>query len=160
MSAAKPEGSGGGLEDADLDSLFMEEPLQRPGPAAPIDYKKRQSGEREDPQDPKAEEQTWPRADLEPEEPAPDLSEEPWPSPIEDAPEDSPIEAMAEPDPGGEVDLDPQHDRRHAVQDLGKATANEVSRGVIPYLVIMALFLILISLVPGLTTWLPAALMK
>jgi C4-dicarboxylate transporter, DctM subunit len=42
------------------------------------------------------------------------------------------------------------------LQDLAKATAGEVSRGVVPYLIIMALFLLLMSLVPGLTTWLPA----
>ncbi len=41
------------------------------------------------------------------------------------------------------------------MQDLTKATAGEVSRGVVPYLVIIALFLILISLFPGLTNWLP-----
>jgi C4-dicarboxylate transporter DctM subunit len=41
------------------------------------------------------------------------------------------------------------------MQDLTKATAGEVSRGVAPYLVIIALFFILISLFPGLTTWLP-----
>jgi C4-dicarboxylate transporter, DctM subunit len=46
------------------------------------------------------------------------------------------------------------------LQDLAKSTAAEVSRGVIPYLVIIALFLALISLVPSLTTWLPAVVMK
>ena len=37
------------------------------------------------------------------------------------------------------------------LQDLAKSTASEVSRGVIPYLVVIALFLALISLVPSLT---------
>jgi len=41
------------------------------------------------------------------------------------------------------------------MQDLSKATAGEVSRGVVPYLIIIALFLVLISLFPVLTTWLP-----
>ena len=42
------------------------------------------------------------------------------------------------------------------LQDLAKSTAAEVSRGVIPYLVVIALFLALISLVPSLTNWLPS----
>lgn len=42
------------------------------------------------------------------------------------------------------------------LQEIGKATAAEVSRGVIPFLVLMGLFLALISCFPGLTTWLPA----
>jgi C4-dicarboxylate transporter DctM subunit len=42
------------------------------------------------------------------------------------------------------------------LQEIGKATAAEVSRGVIPFLVLMGLFLALISFFPGLTTWLPA----
>ena len=46
------------------------------------------------------------------------------------------------------------------LQDLAKSTASEVSRAVVPYLLIIALFLILISLVPSLTDWLPAAIMK
>jgi len=46
------------------------------------------------------------------------------------------------------------------LQDLAKSTASEVSRGVIPYLVIIAVFLALISLVPDLTNWLPAVIMK
>jgi C4-dicarboxylate transporter DctM subunit len=46
------------------------------------------------------------------------------------------------------------------LQDLAKSTASEVSRGVVPYLVIIALFLILISLFPSLTDWLPAVVMK
>jgi len=43
------------------------------------------------------------------------------------------------------------------LQDLSKATAGEVSRGVIPYLFVIALFLLLLSLFPALTTWLPRA---
>ncbi|HYB20640.1 MAG TPA: TRAP transporter large permease subunit [Thermodesulfobacteriota bacterium] len=46
------------------------------------------------------------------------------------------------------------------LQNLAKSTASEVSRGVIPFLVIIALFLILISCWPGLTTWLPSVIMK
>jgi C4-dicarboxylate transporter, DctM subunit len=46
------------------------------------------------------------------------------------------------------------------LQDLAKATANEVWRGVLPFLVVIALFLLLISLVPSLTNWLPALIMK
>jgi C4-dicarboxylate transporter DctM subunit len=46
------------------------------------------------------------------------------------------------------------------LQNLAKATAGEVSRGVIPFLVLMALFLVLISCVPSLTTWLPSLLME
>lgn len=46
------------------------------------------------------------------------------------------------------------------LQDLAKAPADEVWRGVLPYLVLIALFLLLISLVPGLTSWLPALIMK
>jgi len=42
------------------------------------------------------------------------------------------------------------------LQEIGKATAAEVSRGVIPFLVLMGVFLALISIFPGLTTWLPA----
>jgi C4-dicarboxylate transporter DctM subunit len=41
------------------------------------------------------------------------------------------------------------------LQNLGKASAAEVSWGVVPFLVIIAIFLALISLVPSLTTWLP-----
>ncbi|OPY68031.1 MAG: Sialic acid TRAP transporter permease protein SiaT [Syntrophorhabdaceae bacterium PtaU1.Bin034] len=44
------------------------------------------------------------------------------------------------------------------LQDLAKATAAEVTRGVIPFLVIIALFLILIALFPQLTMWLPTVL--
>jgi C4-dicarboxylate transporter DctM subunit len=44
------------------------------------------------------------------------------------------------------------------LQNLAKSTAQEVSQGVIPFLVIMVLFLLLISLVPSLTTWLPAVI--
>lgn len=42
------------------------------------------------------------------------------------------------------------------LQEIGKATAAEVSRGVIPFLILMGVFLALISFFPGLTTWLPA----
>ena len=44
------------------------------------------------------------------------------------------------------------------LQDLAKATAAEVSWGVIPFLIIIGLFLILMSAVPDLVLWLPAAL--
>jgi len=46
------------------------------------------------------------------------------------------------------------------LQDVAKATAGEVSRGVVPYLILIALFLLLISLVPSLTTWLPSLLVS
>jgi TRAP-type C4-dicarboxylate transport system permease large subunit len=39
---------------------------------------------------------------------------------------------------------------------MAKSTASEVSWAVIPFLIIIGLFLILISSVPSLTTWLPA----
>jgi C4-dicarboxylate transporter DctM subunit len=42
------------------------------------------------------------------------------------------------------------------LQDMAKTTAGEVSRGVIPFLVIIAIFLVLISAVPTLSTWLPS----
>jgi C4-dicarboxylate transporter, DctM subunit len=42
------------------------------------------------------------------------------------------------------------------LQEIGKATAAEVSRGVVPFLIIMGLFLVLISLFPSMATWLPA----
>jgi C4-dicarboxylate transporter DctM subunit len=45
------------------------------------------------------------------------------------------------------------------LQEIGKATAAEVSRGVIPFLVIMGLFLLILCLFPSLTTWLPALLL-
>ncbi len=45
------------------------------------------------------------------------------------------------------------------LQDLAKSTTREVSVGVLPFLVIIALFLALISLVPALTTWLPSVMM-
>jgi len=45
------------------------------------------------------------------------------------------------------------------LQNLAKATAKEVTWGVIPFLVIIMLFLLLISLVPSLTLWLPALVM-
>jgi C4-dicarboxylate transporter DctM subunit len=41
------------------------------------------------------------------------------------------------------------------LQEIGKATAAEVSRGVIPFLVLMGVFLLLLCLFPSLTTWLP-----
>jgi C4-dicarboxylate transporter DctM subunit len=43
------------------------------------------------------------------------------------------------------------------LQEIGKATAAEVSKGVLPFLIIMALFLMLISLFPSIATWLPLA---
>jgi C4-dicarboxylate transporter, DctM subunit len=46
------------------------------------------------------------------------------------------------------------------LQNLAKSTAAEVSWGVVPFLIMMGVFLALISLVPGLTTWLPAVVMK
>lgn len=42
------------------------------------------------------------------------------------------------------------------LQEIGKATAAEVSRGVIPFLIIMGIFLLFLCLFPSLTTWLPA----
>jgi C4-dicarboxylate transporter DctM subunit len=44
------------------------------------------------------------------------------------------------------------------LQSIGKSTAAEVSRGVIPFLILMGIFIVLISAFPGLTTWLPAVL--
>jgi len=44
------------------------------------------------------------------------------------------------------------------LQEIGGASAAEVSWGVIPFLVIMALFLLLLCVYPALTTWLPALL--
>jgi C4-dicarboxylate transporter DctM subunit len=44
------------------------------------------------------------------------------------------------------------------LQNLAKSNAAEVSRAVIPFLVIIGLFLVLISSFPGLTTWLPQVL--
>ena len=41
------------------------------------------------------------------------------------------------------------------LQNMAKATAGEVSRGVIPFLIIIGLFLILICVFPILSTWLP-----
>jgi C4-dicarboxylate transporter DctM subunit len=46
------------------------------------------------------------------------------------------------------------------LQDIGKAAAGEVWRGVVPFLIIIGLFLALISLVPSLTNWLPSLMMK
>jgi len=42
------------------------------------------------------------------------------------------------------------------LQDMAKSTASEVSRGVIPFLIIIGIFLVLISAVPSLSTWLPS----
>jgi C4-dicarboxylate transporter, DctM subunit len=42
------------------------------------------------------------------------------------------------------------------LQEVGKASAAEVSRGVIPFLILMGVFLALISIFPGLATWLPS----
>lgn len=44
------------------------------------------------------------------------------------------------------------------LQNMAKSNAAEVSWGVVPFLIIMGLFLALISLVPSLVTWLPALL--
>jgi C4-dicarboxylate transporter DctM subunit len=44
------------------------------------------------------------------------------------------------------------------LQEIGKATAAEVSWGVVPFLFIMALFLALLCAFPELTLWLPARL--
>ena len=41
------------------------------------------------------------------------------------------------------------------LQEIGKATAAEVSRGVIPFLIIMGIFLLFLCIFPALTTWLP-----
>jgi C4-dicarboxylate transporter DctM subunit len=41
------------------------------------------------------------------------------------------------------------------LQEIGKATAAEVSWGVVPFLIIMAIFLLILCLFPTLTTWLP-----
>jgi len=46
------------------------------------------------------------------------------------------------------------------LQNLAKATASEVSWGVVPFLIVIAIFLALISAVPSLTTWLPTMVMK
>jgi len=45
------------------------------------------------------------------------------------------------------------------LQEIGKASAAEVSRGVVPFLVLMGLFLLILCLFPSLTTWLPALLL-
>ena len=41
------------------------------------------------------------------------------------------------------------------LQEIGKATAAEVSKGVIPFLAIMGIFLLVLCIFPSLTTWLP-----
>ena len=46
------------------------------------------------------------------------------------------------------------------LQQIGKCTTSEVFKGVIPFCIILALFLALISFVPSLTTWLPNMLSK
>jgi C4-dicarboxylate transporter, DctM subunit len=46
------------------------------------------------------------------------------------------------------------------LQNLGKASAAEVSWGVVPFLIIIAIFLALISFVPSLTTWLPSLMVS
>jgi C4-dicarboxylate transporter DctM subunit len=46
------------------------------------------------------------------------------------------------------------------LQNLAKSTASEVSWGVLPFLVVIGIFLALISAVPSLTTWLPSVVMK
>lgn len=45
------------------------------------------------------------------------------------------------------------------LQEIGRATAAEVSKGVIPFLIIMGVFLLIISLFPSLSTWLPSILL-
>ena len=45
------------------------------------------------------------------------------------------------------------------LQEIAKATAAEVSRGVIPFLIVMAIFLLILCIFPSLTTWLPALLL-
>jgi C4-dicarboxylate transporter, DctM subunit len=42
------------------------------------------------------------------------------------------------------------------LQTMAKSTAAEVSWGVVPFLIIMAIFLALICCFPGLATWLPS----
>jgi C4-dicarboxylate transporter, DctM subunit len=42
------------------------------------------------------------------------------------------------------------------LQDMAKSTAGEVSRGVIPFLVVIVIFLILVAAFPSLATWLPS----
>jgi C4-dicarboxylate transporter DctM subunit len=41
------------------------------------------------------------------------------------------------------------------LQEIGKATAAEVAKGVVPFLIIMGLFLVLLFLFPSMATWLP-----
>jgi len=45
------------------------------------------------------------------------------------------------------------------LQDIGKATAAEVARGVVPFIAIIVLFLTLICIFPSITLWLPAVLL-
>lgn len=42
------------------------------------------------------------------------------------------------------------------LQNLAKASAAEVTRGVMPFLVLMAVFMLLVCLIPEMATWLPA----
>jgi C4-dicarboxylate transporter DctM subunit len=42
------------------------------------------------------------------------------------------------------------------LQDMAKSTASEVSRGVIPFLIVIGIFLFLISAIPNLAIWLPS----
>ena len=42
------------------------------------------------------------------------------------------------------------------LQDVSKSTTEEVWRGVIPFLIIIGIFLLLVSVFPSLTTWLPS----
>jgi len=46
------------------------------------------------------------------------------------------------------------------LQRLGNATTADVSKGVIPFLIVMAIFLIIVSCFPVLSTWLPSILIK
>lgn len=45
------------------------------------------------------------------------------------------------------------------LQEIAKARASEVSKGVIPFLIVMAIFLLILCLFPSLTTWLPVLLL-
>jgi C4-dicarboxylate transporter DctM subunit len=42
------------------------------------------------------------------------------------------------------------------LQEMARSNTGEVSRGVVPFLVIIALFLVLICVFPSLSTWLPS----
>jgi hypothetical protein len=86
------------------------------------DFKSRASGEKDDVLL-QPDEDAWPVEDLESDNAPPTFENESWPS-EQDAPEDPP-----EPDPGGEVDLDPQRECRAAVQELGKTTGRAIIDG-------------------------------